>query len=215
VSHLLAVLISVSWNFAFGSECCLHATYSSQVGRGVQTNWKINYRTIIVNTVQCDSIRVFTAFTCFGQLTIFRRLDINVFKNNYYMVRNTYLELVYKNYLQLFGSKTCYYSVSKFSKHFGFCRCVSSVKTIVTDQNGVNFKLKDIYLHEGECFSRGWQSLNWSRNSPPFMETEGSVLYSQGPILNQLDHIETLFFLLILVLPFQVFFCTGRGSRVV
>jgi hypothetical protein len=76
--------------------------------------------------------------------------------------------------------------------------------------NGFKFKLKYIYLHEGECSSRGWQSLNWSRNSPPFMETEVAVLCSLGLILNQLNHIGTLFFFLILILPFQVFFCIFR-----
>jgi hypothetical protein len=43
---------------------------------------------------------------CYGQLTIFRRLDINLFRNYYYMVRNIYLELLYKSYLQLFGLKS-------------------------------------------------------------------------------------------------------------
>jgi hypothetical protein len=67
---------------------------------------KLNYRIIIVNTVQCDSVRIyFTAFTCFDQLTIFRRLVINMFSNYYYMVCNTYLELLHNNYLQLFGLK--------------------------------------------------------------------------------------------------------------
>jgi hypothetical protein len=41
---------------------------------------KLNYKTN-VNTVQCDSIsKYFIAFTCFGQLTISRRLKINMFK---------------------------------------------------------------------------------------------------------------------------------------
>jgi hypothetical protein len=66
-----------------------------------------SYIIIIVNTVHCDSIRiyVFTAFTCFGQLTICRRHKVNMFRKYYYMVLNTYLELLYKSYLQLFGLK--------------------------------------------------------------------------------------------------------------
>jgi hypothetical protein len=42
------------------------------------------------------------AFTCFGQLTIFKRHRINMFRNYYYKVRNTHLEVLHKviyNYL--------------------------------------------------------------------------------------------------------------------
>jgi hypothetical protein len=54
----------------------------------------IDYRIIIVNTVQCDSIPIIFTPLHVGQLMIFRRLDINVFRNYCYMVRNTYSELV-------------------------------------------------------------------------------------------------------------------------
>jgi len=36
-------------------------------------------------------------------------------------------------------------------------------------------------LHGAESFSRSQLVLSWSRNSPHFMETEGSLLHSQDP----------------------------------
>jgi hypothetical protein len=73
----------------------------------VRHTTKLNYRIIVVNTAQCDSICIiFSDFTCFGQLTIFRRFDDKMFRNCYYIVRNIYLEL-YTSYLLLLGLETC------------------------------------------------------------------------------------------------------------
>jgi hypothetical protein len=53
----------------------------------ISVHYSLDNRIMIVNTVRCDSVGgYFTAFTCFIELTIFRRHEISVFRNYYYYI---------------------------------------------------------------------------------------------------------------------------------